>query len=151
MAMSIPLTVHFVLVLAGLAAVAGETFASAVPIELCTGPDRAGRKVTCLVDGDTGWEAGVKWRLFGVDTPEYSANAECPEEPEIAKIATYRMLDLMRGGYEIERLGERDRSGRDLVRIRLSDGRSAGHVLREEGLAVSWPHRPRVWCKTILP
>jgi len=26
----------------------------------------------CLVDGDTGWERGVKWRLTRVDTPEVS-------------------------------------------------------------------------------
>ena len=66
---------------------------------ICTGPDRAARKLTCLVDGDTGWENGVKWRLQGVDTPEYAANTECPEEPEQAAQATMRMLELMRGGY----------------------------------------------------
>lgn len=42
---------------------------AAYALEICTGPDRAERKVTCLVDGDTGWEAGVKWRLVDVDTP----------------------------------------------------------------------------------
>ncbi|MEO1749922.1 MAG: hypothetical protein AAFR27_15140 [Pseudomonadota bacterium] len=43
----------------------------AYALDICTGGDRAARKVTCLVDGDTGWQNGVKWRLEGVDTPEY--------------------------------------------------------------------------------
>lgn len=113
---------------------------------ICSGPDRAARKVTCLVDGDTGWENGVKWRLEGVDTPEYAAHAECPEEPEQAGQATMRMLELMRGGYALEWLGEKGGAGRDLVRIRLANGRDAARVLVEEGFAVDWPHRPRVFC-----
>jgi len=119
---------------------------SAAELGICSGPDRAARKLTCLVDGDTGWENGVKWRLEGVDTPEYAAHAECPEEPERAAQATARMLDLMRGGYEIVWLDQKGGAGRDLVDIRLADGRDAGAVLIEEGLAVDWPHVPRVFC-----
>lgn len=115
-------------------------------LAICSGPDRAARKVTCLVDGDTGWENGVKWRLEGVDTPEYAPHAQCPEEPQQAAQASMRMLELMRGGYAIEWLGQKGRAGRDLVRIRLVDGRDAGQVLIEEGFAVAWPHRPRVFC-----
>ena len=29
---------------------------------VCSGGNRAARKLTCIVDGDTGWENGVKWR-----------------------------------------------------------------------------------------
>lgn len=120
--------------------------AHAAELGICTGPDRAARKVTCLVDGDTGWENGVKWRLQGVDTPEYAAQAECPEEPEQAAQATLRMLELMRGGYLIEWSGRKGGAKRDLVRVRLADGRDAGQVLIEEGFAVRWPHPPRVFC-----
>lgn len=116
-------------------------------LTICSGPNRAERKVTCLVDGDTGWERGVKWRLEGVDTPEYAAHAECPEEPEKAAQSTMRMLELMKGGYKIEWLGEKGGAGRDLVRIWLSNGRDAGQVLIDEGFAVQWPHRPRVFCE----
>jgi endonuclease YncB( thermonuclease family) len=42
----------------------------AMAIDMCSGGDRAARKVTCLVDGDTGWERGVKWRLLDIDAPE---------------------------------------------------------------------------------
>lgn len=115
-------------------------------IELCKGDNRAERKLTCLVDGDTGWEGGVKWRLKGIDTPEYSASAECHREPEFAKIATYRMLELMSAGYAIEWLGDDDGS-RELVNIRLMDGRDVGVVLVSEGHAVHWPHVAGIWCK----
>lgn len=91
------------------------------------------------MDGDTGWERGIKWRLKDIDTPEYSANAECDKEPEFAKSATYRMLDLMSGGYSVEWLGDDDGS-RELVRITLADGRYAGDVLLSDGHAVPWPH-----------
>jgi endonuclease YncB( thermonuclease family) len=115
-------------------------------IELCKGSNRKERKVSCLVDGDTGWEQGIKWRLRGIDTPEYLANAECEQEPEFAKIATYRMLELMSAGYSIEWLGIDDGS-RELVQIRLMDGRDAGAILLSEGHAVQWPHVSGVWCR----
>lgn len=127
------------------ALLSGGGFA-AEPLGLCYGPNRAERKVTCLVDGDTGWEAGVKWRLQSIDTPEYPPFAECIVEPEYAKAATFRMLELMRGGYQIEWLGEKGKAGRDLVKIRLSDGRDAGSILVAEGLALEWPHPPKAWC-----
>lgn len=126
--------------------VAFPAIADPAGLAICSGPDRAARKLTCLVDGDTGWENGVKWRLEGVDTPEYAPHAECPEEPEQAAQATMRMLELMRGGYAIEWLGEKGGAGRDLVRVRLADGRDAGQVLIEESFAVAWPHRPGVFC-----
>ena len=125
---------------------AAPAAADPASLAVCSGADRAARQLTCLVDGDTGWERGVKWRLEGVDTPEYAAHAECAEEPEQAAQATMRMLELMRGGYEIEWLGEKGGAGRDLVRIQLVDGRDAGAVLIEEGFAVTWPHPPRVFC-----
>ena len=115
-------------------------------IGICSGYFRAERKVTCLVDGDTGWELGVKWRLLGVDTPEYKQNAECDAEPEYAKIATYRVLELLREGYEIEWIGKKGKLNRDLVRIRLADGRDLGQTLLSEGLAQPWPNDSNPWC-----
>jgi endonuclease YncB( thermonuclease family) len=120
---------------------------AAQAIEICHGANRAERKVTCLVDGDTGWEHGVKWRLKGVDTPEYPANAKCSIEPELAKSATYRMIELMAPGYYVDWLHEKAKDGRrELVHIRLADGRDAGEVLIREQHAVRWPHEPGIWC-----
>ncbi|GAB5506093.1 MAG: hypothetical protein Rhirs2KO_12560 [Rhizobiaceae bacterium] len=115
-------------------------------IDVCSGPNRAERKLTCLYDGDTGWENGVKWRLKDVDTPEY--NGACGFERETAKDAFYRMRELMAAGYKVEWLHEKAHDGeRELVAIRLRDGRNAGIVLVEEDLAVAWPHRAGAWCK----
>jgi endonuclease YncB( thermonuclease family) len=94
----------------------------------------------------TRWEQGKKWRLKDVDTPEYAAHAECDREPEFAKSATYRMLELMSDGYSVQWLDDNDGS-RELVRISLVDGRDAGDVLLSEGHAVVWPHAPGIWCK----
>jgi endonuclease YncB( thermonuclease family) len=121
------------------------TPADALP--LCTGGDRAARKVTCLVDGDTGWEKGVKWRLLDIDTPETSG-AECSQERQIGKQATQRLQDLMAGGYRLADSGTKDRTSdrRELVRIILPDGRDAGQVLVREGLAQLWPNKGNTWC-----
>ena len=115
---------------------------------LCSGGNRKARKVTCLVDGDTGWENGVKWRMEGIDTPEYPPYSECAAEPEMAKVATYRMLELMQDGYKIIWSGKLGKNKRDLVRIILSDGRDAGHVLLAEDLAQPWPNNSNPWCRS---
>lgn len=139
-------TAGLIITLAFMLSATPATPVLAAGFDMCSGGNRAARKVTCLVDGDTGWEHGVKWRLKDVDTPEYAAHAECPEEPARAAQATARMLEMMRGGYEIDWIGQKGGFARDLVHITLGNGRDAGRVLIEEGLAVHWPHVPRVWC-----
>lgn len=130
---------------------AGAEVAASAPayaLEICKGGNREARRATCLVDGDTGWHNGVKWRLEGIDTPEYLPHAECASpEPMLAAAATYRMLELMRNGYTIQLLGRRDPSGRELVTVALPDGRDAGGVLLAEGHATLWPHERGVWCR----
>ncbi len=116
-------------------------------ISVCYGGNRQARKVTCLVDGDTGWEAGVKWRLYSIDTPELS-NPDCNNERSKAIAARDRLRDLMRSGYSIEWMGSSGNYGRKLVRIRFADGRYAGRVLMQEGLAQPWPNAGNVWCNT---
>ena len=123
------------------------TSAAAIPI--CSGGDRAARKVTCLVDGDTGWERGVKWRLLDIDTPE-TYGAECSRERQIGKKATQRLQELMAGGYRITDSGRKDRTSdkRKLVRVTLPDGRDVGQVLVQEALAQRWPNEGNHWCGT---
>lgn len=99
----------------------------------------------CIVDGDTGWENGIKWRLDDVDTPEIS-RPRCRTELDLGIAARDRLRDLMQTGYTIDWLGRTDRYGRQLVRVRLGDGADAGHVLHREGLARSWPHGTKRWC-----
>jgi endonuclease YncB( thermonuclease family) len=40
---------------------------------ICEGPNRAARRVTCVVDGDTFWLFGERHRLACIDTPELDA------------------------------------------------------------------------------
>lgn len=118
----------------------------ALALPVCEGGDRAARKLTCIVDGDTGWEAGVKWRMLGIDTPEISS-PECEAEYTTGIAARDRLRELMARGYRIEGDGEKGAFGRDLVRIRLTDGRLAGEALMAEGLAQPWPNEGNVWCR----
>lgn len=128
---------------AAVAALAGPAEA----IEMCSGGNRAARKVTCLVDADTGWERGVKWRLLDIDAPEIS-KPECRRELAIGNQATRRLQQLMARGYQIADSGRKDRTSdkRSLVRVILPDGRDAGQVLIKEGLAQAWPNRGNKWC-----
>lgn len=118
------------------------------PISICSGDDRAKRRLTCIVDGDTGWLNGEKWRLIGrsggVDAPELS-KPECAGEAAKASVARDRLRSLMSGGYSVERDGE-DGYGRALVRVTLADGRDAGDALIDAGLAQAWPNSGNVWC-----
>ena len=103
------------------------------------------RRHTCIVDGDTGWQDGRKWRMTGVDAPEVRG-AECARERELADQSTARLIELMTGGYRILWSGKDDRFARALVTVELADGRDAGAVLMSEGLAQSWPNTGNVWC-----
>lgn len=119
-------------------------------ISICSGPNRAARKVTCIYDGDTGWERGQKWRLLDIDAPELGArDTGCSAETAIGKRSRDRLRALMAPGYEIVDSGKRDRSKRLLVRVRLPDGRDAGAVLIAERLAQPWPNQGNRWCEAL--
>jgi micrococcal nuclease len=100
---------------------------------------------TCLVDGDTGWERGVKWRLSDVDAPEIS-KACCAPEHQLGLAARDRLQHLMSNGYTIVWLERADRYGRQLVDIKLGNGWDAGRLLLSEGLARPYPTRQKPWC-----
>lgn len=121
---------------------APTVIARSVPV--CSGGDRARRKVTCLVDGDTGWHDGMKWRTAGIDTPEID-HAACPRERQLGTRARDRLRQLMSAGYALDREGS-DNYGRALVTITLGDGRDAGQVLIDEGLSQAWPNSGNPWC-----
>ncbi len=116
-------------------------------IEECSGGDRADRKVTCVVDGDTLWERGKKLRMLEIDAPE-TFGAACDRERKIGEAAKNRLIALMNRGYRIDYSGNKDWTSdkRDLVHVILSDGRDAGTVLINEGLAQRWPNKGNVWC-----
>ena len=105
-----------------------------------------GRRVDCVVDGDTIWLAGEKIRLVNIDAPE--VKGRCRAETQRAAAATRalaRMLD--RQPIRIVRQGQ-DRFGRTLAAVATSTG-DAGARLVSNGLAVEWHGRREpvsTWC-----
>lgn len=102
-----------------------------------------GRRVTCVVDGDTFWLDRVKYRLADIDAPEVS-NPRCNAEARLAAASTRRLAQYLNAGpFQLETRGK-DRYGRTLAVVSRS-GYSFGARLVDEGLARNWGDR-RGWC-----
>ena len=113
-------------------------------IEMCD----SGPRVTCIVDGDTFWLQGEKFRSVGYDTPETTTNL-CGGETErqLGHQAALRLVQLFNETeITFQRQGE-DRYGRTLVEV-YSDGVDVGEILISESLARSWPDGCEFWCGT---
>lgn len=103
-----------------------------------------GRRVTCVVDGDTFWHNRIKYRLADIDAPEVS-QPQCAAEARQGQAATNRLAALLNAGrFELQEQGV-DRYGRTLATVTRS-GRSIGEQLVSEGLARRWGDR-RGWCQ----
>lgn len=110
--------------------------------EIC---DR-GKRITCVVDGDTFWLDGEKIRIADINTPETSSPG-CAAELQLGKQATTRLQSLLNAGpFELRR-GERDQDvyGRKLRTVHR-DGRSVGELLVADGLAHEWRGHKESWC-----
>ena len=105
-----------------------------------------GRRVTCVVDGDTFWLDGVKIRIADIDTPEISKPG-CSAEAALGARATVRLAELLvEGPFELSAADrDEDRYGRKL-RIVSRQGQSLGEILVQEGLAHRWGGPQRTWC-----
>lgn len=105
-----------------------------------------GGGVNCVVDGDTFWLAGEKYRIADIDTPE-THPPRCEGEALLGRRATERLQALLNQGPFSLESGERetDRYGRNL-RIVTRDGQSIGAMLVSEGLARPWDGGRRPWC-----
>ena len=109
------------------------------PMPICGG----GRRISCVVDGDTFWVAGEKVRLQGIDAPE--VNGACAYERELAQEATRRLSEILSDdSFSLERSGK-DRYGRTLARVDTQKG-EAGDIFVREGLARPWKGRRENWC-----
>ena len=127
-------------------AFAVSLFIAATPA-MAIGKCGGGKRVTCVVDGDTIWLEGEKFRLQGFDTPETTTNF-CGGERErrLGDKATARLIQLLDGGeFTFRRNGE-DRYGRTLADFYV-DGLEVGDTLISEGLARRWPDGPEFWCQ----
>jgi len=107
-----------------------------------------GRRVTCVVDGDTFWYRGAKIRIADINTPEVS-EPRCAEEARLGAAATQRLTVLLNAGpFTLEPNPDgrdRDRYGR-LLRVVTRDGESLGDTLVREGLAEAWKGYRGSWC-----
>lgn len=106
----------------------------------------SGGGTDCVVDGDTFWFRGDKYRIADIDTPE-THGPRCSAEGELGARATHRLQALMNAGpFSLER-GDRDvdRYGRSL-RVVTRGGESIGAMLIAEGLARSWDGGRHPWC-----
>lgn len=100
----------------------------------------------CVVDGDTFWFAGEKYRIADVDTPE-THPARCAEEAALGEAATERLQAWLNGGaFSLESADrDSDNYGRKL-RVVTRGGVSVGDVMVAEGLARRWDGHRRPWC-----
>lgn len=91
----------------------------------------------------------------GIDAPEL-VHRECLAELWLGRVAKQRLQELIEvPGMTIEDSGEvtNQRNPRRLVRVRMPDGRTAGAILREEGLVGPWTIEAGQvdWCAEIPP
>jgi len=104
----------------------------------------SGKRVTCVVDGDTFWVRGEKVRIVNIDTPEIQS-AKCDAELRLGHVAAQRLAELLSGGrLYLGRTGF-DRNGRTLAYVRVG-GVDLGEVLIAEELARPWEGKRRNWC-----
>ena len=105
-----------------------------------------GRRVTCVIDGDTFWYRGRKIRIADINTPEASQPG-CSREARLGAAATQRLTQLLNAGaftlMPVNR--DIDRYGRAL-RVVTRRGTSLGATLQAEGLAEPWRGRRGSWC-----
>lgn len=106
----------------------------------------AGGRANCVVDGDTFWLAGVKYRIADIDTPE-THPPRCAVEAALGARATKRLISLLNAEPFALESGDRasDRYGRAL-RVVTRAGVSIGDRLVAEGLARRWSGHRDPWC-----
>ena len=107
----------------------------------------SGPRVTCVVDGDTFWLDGVKYRASGFDTPEFSAQHACCGRNELAlgARASRRLLHLFNTtSITLEATG--DISFDRVVSLVRSNGEDVADILVREGLARYYPDGCEFWC-----
>ncbi|MCF4099785.1 excalibur calcium-binding domain-containing protein [Maritalea mediterranea] len=115
-------------------------------VGLCSGGNRAARRVTCVVDGDTIWEEGSKLRFLDIDAAETDNKASCAAERVAAAKGAQMVIEAMQTGYRIHYTGRTGGYGRDLVKMYNSDGQDVGQLLIQQGFAQPWPNSSNPWC-----
>jgi len=85
-----------------------------------------------ITDGDTIKQAGLTYRLHGIDAPELKQ--ECPDGWPAGRMAATRLLELVGGRPVVCQERDRDRYGRVVAVCRVG-GEDIGAAMVREGLA----------------
>lgn len=101
--------------------------AAAARRPICHGGNRAARHVTCVVDGDTWWRDGVKYRLACVDEVEIEDERGIEARDELRQ-------PLSRTDARVRDIGIKDRYRRSLAMITVGNT-TAGRILVSKRLA----------------
>lgn len=117
-------------------------------IEACP---RIGPRHSCIVDGDTLWLCGVKFRLEGFDTPEIRNGCGGAFERKLAIQARDRLQDLLsQHKWVLKYDGKEGKYGRMLATILIDWDADpmvdVGNLLVLERLARHWPDGEEWWC-----
>lgn len=112
-------------------------------------------EVDRVVDGDTFWAEGVKYRVLDIDTPETQSNPrhgyKCDAERRLGNIATRKAEALLLDRKVwIKPRGE-DRYKRTLARVRHTQKEWYGPTMIELGVAAKWTGRKHKWCEQKKP
>jgi endonuclease YncB( thermonuclease family) len=127
-------------IICGLVAVTAPATAAEWPE--CSGGNRAARHATCVVDGDTWWRNGIKYRLACVDAVEIDDVRGIEGRDELRRL-------LSRSDAHIRDLGIKGRYRRSLAIIDVGDT-TAGRILTTKGLAERKDYRDtRDWCRRL--
>lgn len=104
-----------------------------------------GKRITCVVDGDTFWLGGEKLRLAAIDAPEMG-KPKCGGPARQAKAARDYLRGLLDGAELAIRREGRDRYGRTLASV-SAGGVDVGAALLAAGLARPYVPGAAAWCR----
>jgi endonuclease YncB( thermonuclease family) len=116
---------RFAFAIVAACALSVPAFAAEWPV--CHGGNRAARHVTCVVDGDTWWRNGVKYRMACVDAVEIDDIRGIEARDELRRL-------LGQANTHVRDLGIKGRYRRSLAIIAVGDT-TAGRILVSKGLA----------------
>lgn len=106
------------------------------------------KRINCVVDGDTYWKEGIKYRIMGLDTPEKKPRAKCGFEHSLSNKATRFLFEQFRGSNVTEVERGKDRYGRVLADTYVN-GKLIAPIIIRNGLGVEYNAKKRregIWC-----
>ena len=111
-------------------------------------------EVEKIVDGDTYWAAGVKYREAKIDTPETHQDPvhgyKCDAERRLGELATAEAEAVLLGRKVwIKPTGRIDPYGRPIVRTRFARLKWYDEHMLRARLAAPWLGRKHRWCEEL--